>query len=289
MPAPAAPRAAFALLAAVGVALLAQAIPAVNVFISHETCLESTGSPALPFLNYGFNQALCAFNVTFSAAYATVAGQHVLGAFGAFFLAPAFILLHSSGAVRGALLLLLGQVVPVCIVYPAYGALSAPRTADRREEPWQALLATVGGYLVPGVYAVRSGLAYGPLSAWQIYPVYTLLIAVACAPFAFSGAKRVAYALAGAVCVGTSLSAQLPLLSALIAGEFSAADAFWPSQSSFAGAALWIFVVDFAVVVVASLVLVAPKSVVGWAGLLATSAALGPGAAVILFWLPQVW
>lgn len=209
----------------------------------------------------------------------------MLAEFGAFFLAPAFILLH-SGAVRGALVLLLGQVVPVCIVYPVYGAL-VPRS--QKSEPWQALLAVVGGYLLPGVYAIRSGLAYGPLSAWQIYPVYTLLIAIVCAPFSFSGAKRVAYVLAGTVCVGTSLSAHLPLVSALLAGDISAADAFWPTQSTFGGAALWIFVVDFAVIVVASLVLVAPRSVAGWASFLVTCAALGPGAGVILFWLPRVW
>ncbi|KAL1409845.1 hypothetical protein Q8F55_003844 [Vanrija albida] len=281
---PAPPRALLGVLAATAVALLAQAIPAVNKHISHETCLESTGSPSLPFLSYPLNQALCAFNVTFSQAYSTAGGRLLIGAFGGFFPSAAFALLH-AGAVRGALVLLVGQLVPVCIVYPGYFAVAAPKLGD---EPWPALAGVALGYLLPGVLALRSGLAYGPLAAWQVYPLYVLAVAGALSPFSF-GARRVALGLAAVLCAAVSAAAHLPLLAALASGEITPADAFWPAQDTFAGAALWVFVVDYVVVVAASLALVAPRSGAGRAALLATSALLGPGAGVILFFVARVW
>jgi hypothetical protein len=221
------------------------------------------------------------------AANSTPAGALLVNAFGSFFACAALILVYHRGA-KSALVLLIGQIVPICIVYPAYQAMASPATAKRTAaQAWVALFAVGLGYILPGSSAVNSGLAYGPLSLWQIYPVpilaLTVLLPSIISPLNALG-RKIPILVIAAVGFWISQWGYAPLIPALLSGEVSASQLFYPPADSFASTELWVFIVDFVIVMLSAVhATVAPHGLttVLW---LAIGVAFGPGAGLMAVW-----
>jgi len=218
----------------------------------------------------------------------------LLGEFGGFFASAALILVYEYG-VTGIVTMLIGQIVPICIVYPAFTALGLRKRTPTPLQAWTSLIAVTIGYIVTGVVALHTNLGHGPLSLWQIYPVLILVLLpvvrpiLRLLPLDRLGPKWPIIAIAS-VGISTSAAAHFPLFRAFNSGDINLQDVFSPTSKNFAAASQWIFVVDFAIVAASVAFSVLGRveedkfsaQTVGF--FILHSLAIGPGAAVMFLW-----
>lgn len=191
----------------------------------------------------------------------------------------------------GALVLLLGQAVPISIVYPAFYALAGRPTGPRRN-PWLPCLAVLAGYGAPVVGVIRSKMGYGALSLWQMYPVFVLIAWGVLAPLLrnVGGSVREQSVIVGAVVGSVTSGPWMQFVIGLVTGKVSVTEYLgYSAGADFAHAALWVFVVDFIVVAAAALAVAGmggkPRSTSSLVQCAVVAVVVGPGAAVTWFWV----
>lgn len=154
-------------------------------------CLRGPFPVTYSFLAPRANELLCMVNTVFKALTENRESLLVADGFARWlFVALAILGVDSARTGQPWLVrrinwfMLAAQIFTGAVTLPVYFSITSiwaskhnpPKAPILAERAWAALLAAVGGYLVPTYYVEATKWSYGALSIWQIFPVYLMVL-----------------------------------------------------------------------------------------------------------------